>query len=112
MAKFFSDPRRDSERVYIKNTKIRIRTQTEYEYQADLENISPNGIGILSRAGHFEGDKVEMWFELYGESFHLQGEVARAIGKEIYIQFLHLKDEENETIRRFVDEHGTMKRKK
>lgn len=110
MGAFNVDPRRQRPRVYFENKEIQIETDSGHKGTALFMDLSERGVGIVSSSGYFEGDKVDMRFDVLDQHMHIAGEVRRVTGKEIFIRFTSLTRDETEFITYFVEQNGTMKR--
>lgn len=107
---FNVDPRRQRPRVYFTGKEVQIETDSGHKSTGQLMDLSVLGVGVVSSAGYFEGDKVDISFDAYEQHFHFSGEVKRVTGKELYIKFGQLTSDEMETITHIVEQHGSMKR--
>lgn len=104
------DPRRSSERIYFFDATITIKTNSGSKSKEELANLSMEGIGVISRAGYYPGDMVKMEIEVFGKKLTVDGQVRRVVGKETYIEFYRLSEEEENAIERLILEHGSTRK--
>lgn len=96
---------REKPRSNFKGDKTcQLRFSSEDSWQdAIIKNISTSGLGIIGLStSFFEGDKLQIRFNLCGKDIYCTGRVSNINGRHCGISFIKINEDDSKIIESFI----------